>query len=80
MRSEEWRCAAQFIKRREFLKWLNAFACFPTTVNRLPYNRLPRILPIASHGAISFCTEVVSHEGSLSVKEPVNGYAVNGKR
>ncbi len=39
MRSEEWRCAAQFIKRREFLKWVKASCCFPTTVNRLPYNR-----------------------------------------
>ena len=65
------RSAASLVSQR-------AFSCFPTTVNRLPYNRLPRILPIASREAISSYTEGVLLHGSLPVKEPVNGYTVNG--
>ena len=40
-------------KAAPFLKLVNALCCFPTTVNRLPYNRLPRMPLMTSRGAIN---------------------------
>ena len=76
MRSEEWWCAASNWKAARVLKWINAFSCCPTTVNRLPYNRLPGVLPVASHSAINSSRKSVLLHGSLSLKVPVYGYTV----
>ncbi len=65
-------------KAARVLKLVNAFGCFPTTVDRLPCNRSLHMLPLASREVIHLTQKGISLHGSSSVKEPVNGYTVNG--
>ena len=56
----------------------HAIGCFPTTVNRLPYNRLPTLLLMTSRGVIYLLCKRLSPHDSLVVACTVNGYTVNG--
>ncbi len=75
VKSAEWRCGAQVKKAPQILK-IAPFACFLTTVLRLPYNRLPAFSPMMGHGTVYSCRERLQFP--LSSKESDYGYTVNG--
>ena len=54
-----------------------AFGCFPTTVNRLPYNRLPALLMIAGNGTLP-CFVVPAPAIRSTHGERLHGYTDNG--